>query len=152
MGTDKGARFHRERKCQEQMRIRAVTHSLNNISDAFHPDLFADRYSSTVRPAQPHEYLYGIALFTGIREGEVLGLTWDCLDLNAGTLTVKQQPHRKTAQGRSNLLLQTQEQQNPRFDAGSLRGEAVPASKAGAERKAAQSWKALDGERPCVFR
>lgn len=43
----------------------------------------------------PYEYLYKIALFTGIREGEVLGLTWDCLDLDAGTLTVKQQLRRE---------------------------------------------------------
>ena len=38
-----------------------------------------------------HEYLYKITLFTGLREGEVLGLTWDCLDLECGTLLVKQQ-------------------------------------------------------------
>lgn len=38
-----------------------------------------------------HEYLYLIALFTGIRESEVLGLTWDCVDFRHGTLTVKQQ-------------------------------------------------------------
>ena len=43
----------------------------------------------------PYEYLYKVALFTGIREGEVLGLTWDCLDLDAGTLTVKQQLRRE---------------------------------------------------------
>lgn len=41
-----------------------------------------------------HEYLYKIALFTGLRQGELLGLTWDCIDFNKGTLTVKQQePH-----------------------------------------------------------
>ena len=38
-----------------------------------------------------HEYLYLIALFTGIRESEVLGLTWDCIDFRQRTLTVKQQ-------------------------------------------------------------
>lgn len=39
----------------------------------------------------PHEYLYKITLFTGLREGEVLGLTWDCLDFEHGTLLIKQQ-------------------------------------------------------------
>ena len=43
----------------------------------------------------PYEYLYKIALFTGIREGEVLGLTWECLDLDNGTLTIKQQLRRE---------------------------------------------------------
>ena len=38
-----------------------------------------------------HEYLYLIALFTGIRESEVLVLTWDCVDFKHGTLTAKQQ-------------------------------------------------------------
>lgn len=38
-----------------------------------------------------HEYLYKITLFTGLREGEILGLTWDCVDLVNGRLTVKQQ-------------------------------------------------------------
>lgn len=38
-----------------------------------------------------HEYLYKIDLLTGLREGEILGLTWDCLDLKHGTLIVRQQ-------------------------------------------------------------
>lgn len=42
-------------------------------------------------PHDPHEYLYKITLFTGIREGEVLGLTWDCVDFEHGTLLIKQQ-------------------------------------------------------------
>lgn len=40
---------------------------------------------------QSHEYLYRIALFTGLREGELLGLTWDCIDFERKTLLVKQQ-------------------------------------------------------------
>lgn len=47
----------------------------------------------------PHEYLYKIVLFTGLREGEVLGLTWDCLDLERGTLLVKQQLRREQKKG-----------------------------------------------------
>lgn len=47
----------------------------------------------------PHEYLYQITLFTGMREGEVLGLTWDCLDIEHGTLLVKQQLRREQKKG-----------------------------------------------------
>ena len=47
----------------------------------------------------PHEYLYKITLFTGMREGEVLGLTWDCLDFQRGTLLIKQQLRREQQKG-----------------------------------------------------
>lgn len=47
----------------------------------------------------PHEYLYKITLFTGLREGEVLGLTWDCLDFNRGSLLIKQQLRREQQKG-----------------------------------------------------
>ena len=47
----------------------------------------------------PHEYLYKIDVFTGLREGELLGLTWDCLDFEHGTLLVKQQLRREQQKG-----------------------------------------------------
>jgi len=34
-----------------------------------------------------YETLFLVTLFTGMREGEVLGLTWDCVDFKRGTLT-----------------------------------------------------------------
>ena len=37
------------------------------------------------------EYLYLVTLFTGMREGEVLGLTWDCIDFKAGTVLINKQ-------------------------------------------------------------
>lgn len=37
------------------------------------------------------EPLLAITLFTGLREGEVLGLKWDCVDFNRGTITVNKQ-------------------------------------------------------------
>lgn len=44
-----------------------------------------------------YENVYITTLFTGMREGEVLGLTWDCIDFNAGTITIKQQLQKERA-------------------------------------------------------
>ena len=40
-----------------------------------------------------HEYerVYKLILFTGLREGEAAGLTWDCVDFKTGTLKVSKQ-------------------------------------------------------------
>lgn len=35
--------------------------------------------------------LFTVALFTGMRQGELLGLSWDCIDFSSGIITVKQQ-------------------------------------------------------------
>lgn len=39
----------------------------------------------------PYEDIFLITLFTGLREGEVLGLTWDCVDFERGTLLINKQ-------------------------------------------------------------
>lgn len=41
------------------------------------------------------ETLYTVTLFTGMREGEVLGLTWDCVDFEHGTLQINKQLQRE---------------------------------------------------------
>lgn len=46
-----------------------------------------------------HELLYKVALFTGMREGEVLGLMWDCVDFEHGTITIKRQLRREQKKG-----------------------------------------------------
>lgn len=46
-----------------------------------------------------HEILYRIALFTGMREGEVLGLTWNAVDFQRGTITIKQQLTKEKKKG-----------------------------------------------------
>lgn len=38
-----------------------------------------------------YEYVYIVTLFTGLRQGEVLGLTWDCIDFDKGTIVIKKQ-------------------------------------------------------------
>lgn len=37
------------------------------------------------------EAVYLVTLFTGLRRGEVCGLTWDCIDLDLGTILVNKQ-------------------------------------------------------------
>lgn len=46
-----------------------------------------------LRAIQGHrfEVLFTLTLFTGLREGEVLGLKWDCVDFKKGTLTIDKQ-------------------------------------------------------------
>lgn len=39
------------------------------------------------------ERLYKLALFTGMREGEIMGLPWDAVDFDKGTITIRQQLH-----------------------------------------------------------
>ena len=47
----------------------------------------------------PYEVVFLVTLFTGMRQGEVLGLTWDCVDLNNGTITINKQIQKKTGGG-----------------------------------------------------
>lgn len=47
------------------------------------------------------ETLFTVDLFTGLREGELLGLTWDCVDFERGVITVNKQLQReKKKQGK----------------------------------------------------
>ena len=38
-----------------------------------------------------YERLYKLIVFTGLREGEALGLTWDCVDFSTGSLRITKQ-------------------------------------------------------------
>lgn len=42
----------------------------------------------------PYELPLFIDLFTGLRQGELLGLTWDCVDFEKGTLLINKQHNR----------------------------------------------------------
>ena len=52
-----------------------------------------DMISTFLKAIQGHQFadLFTVTLFTGMREGEALGLLWDCVDLTKGTLTIDKQ-------------------------------------------------------------
>ena len=53
----------------------------------------------------PYEDLYIVTLFTGMREGEVHGLLWDCVDLQKGTILInKQLQYVRSSRGQFRLV------------------------------------------------
>ena len=52
-----------------------------------------DMIATFLQAIQGHNLadLFTVTLFTGMREGEALGLLWDCVDLTKGTLTIDKQ-------------------------------------------------------------
>ena len=52
-----------------------------------------EEITSFLKEIQGHQYelLYKVDLFTGMRQGEVLGLTWECVDFQKGTILVEKQ-------------------------------------------------------------
>jgi len=65
-----------------------------------HP-LKDDAVSRFLREIDGHifESLYRVTLFTGMREGEVLGLTWDCVDFTHETIRIYRQLQRTRCKG-----------------------------------------------------
>lgn len=53
------------------------------------------------------EYVYIVTLFTGVREGEVLGLTWDCIDFDNGIVLIDKQLVRKRRSDGKHVLAST---------------------------------------------
>ena len=51
------------------------------------------------------ESIFFVALFTGMRQGEVLGLTWDSIDFGRGIITVDKQMQLHQEQGMEALVL-----------------------------------------------
>ena len=54
-----------------------------------------------------YEHLYQVTLFTGLRQGEVLGLTWDCVDFEHKTLYINKQLQKDKKVGGEYALVPT---------------------------------------------
>lgn len=55
----------------------------------------------------PYESVFLVTLFTGMRQGEVLGLSWDCVDFTRGTIFINKQLQKSTDGGSTYNLLTT---------------------------------------------
>jgi len=56
--------------------------------------------------------IYQVTLFTGLREGEVLGLTWDCIDFQRNTIYVNKQLQKTKKVGGTYCLASTKNSRN----------------------------------------
>lgn len=55
--------------------------------------LSGERLTSFLQAIKGHKYefMFKVTVFTGIRQGELLGLCWDAIDLKQGTIKIKRQ-------------------------------------------------------------
>ena len=60
-----------------------------------------------INDGEPLKDLYTVALFTGMREGEICGLSWSGVDFKQGTITVKQQLCREKEKGGKHYIATT---------------------------------------------
>lgn len=78
------------------------------VRKELHP-LDESQISTFLRSIRGHRFeaLFTITLFTGMREGEVLGLTWDAVDLDKGTFHINKQLQKERGGGGAYSLVPT---------------------------------------------
>lgn len=64
-------------------------------------------FLATISEGERLKDLFTVALFTGMREGEICGLSWDCIDFENGTIMVRQQLQREVIRGGSFYIAST---------------------------------------------
>ena len=60
-----------------------------------------DHLSHFLQAIKGHQFedLMFVTVFCGLRQGEVLGLTWDCVDFDRGTITISKQLQKERREG-----------------------------------------------------
>ena len=91
-------RFNPADACDLPRREKKEMHNLNE-----------DKISEFLKAIKGHRFeaLFTVTLFTGMREGEVCGLLWDCVDLDKGTLTINKQLQKVRNSGGVHKLVET---------------------------------------------
>ena len=64
-------------------------------------------FLAVIQEGEPLRDLFTVALFTGMREGEICGLPWDAVNFRDGTITVKQQLCREKEKGGQHYIAAT---------------------------------------------
>lgn len=110
---------------------------------------FHRAFSSYKHPSvagDSHEALYVIALTTGLRMGEALGLKWSDIDFDAGTLRVSRQLHRMRHDGDKPGKLEFSEPKNASHRTVALPQRAVQALRSHRRCHAEEMLRATDYE------
>ena len=64
-------------------------------------------FLQAIEKDEPYRDLFTVTLFTGMREGEVCGLSWDAVNFKDGTITVKQQLQKGKEKGSTHYISTT---------------------------------------------
>ena len=67
-----------------------------------------------------YELVYRVTLFTGMRQGEILGLTWDCVDFQHNALYVNKQLQKAKKVGGQYVLVPTKSGRSRMIHGGSF--------------------------------
>ena len=87
---------------------KAVKHQIAPLTDAEIPVFLY------VLENEPMRNIYAVCLFAGLREGEALGLPWDCVDFQNETLTIRQQLQRGKRAGEGYSIVSYTKNSKPR--------------------------------------
>ncbi len=87
--TEKCTKPKKEKKDRIPLSSEEISLFLNQLDTIEYRTISEHQYC--MQKEDPFKNLFKIALFTGMRIGEVSGLTWDCVDFKNETITIRQQ-------------------------------------------------------------